>query len=124
MAKHDIVVVPSRHEYPEGLPNTIYEGLASRSPLIISDHPAYVNRFTDREDCLIFSAADSSDLAEKIESLMCDVALYNKLSKNSLNSLDSLYIGIEWTVLIGFFLGDPRNQTGWVQGNSLGKLGL
>src|SRR3546814_4454683 len=31
MRDADIVVVPSRHDYPEGMPLTIYEALASRS---------------------------------------------------------------------------------------------
>jgi glycosyltransferase involved in cell wall biosynthesis len=32
MRNSDAVVVPSRHDYSEGLPNTIFEALASRSP--------------------------------------------------------------------------------------------
>ena len=39
MSAHDIVIVPSRHDYPEGLPMTIYEALAMRTPLVVSDHP-------------------------------------------------------------------------------------
>jgi glycosyltransferase involved in cell wall biosynthesis len=37
MRESDAVLVPSRHDYPEGLPNTIFEAFASRSPLIASD---------------------------------------------------------------------------------------
>ena len=34
MREHDAVVVPSRHDYPEGLPATLYEALCSRTPLV------------------------------------------------------------------------------------------
>src|SRR5262249_5226819 len=37
MREADAVVIPSRHEYPEGLPLTIYEALAARTPIIASD---------------------------------------------------------------------------------------
>ncbi len=39
MRNHDVVLVPSRHAYPEGLPMTLYEALCTRTPLVASDHP-------------------------------------------------------------------------------------
>ena len=69
MIENDIVIVPSRHDYAEGLPNAIYEALASRTPLIISDHPAFANRLQSGENCLIFRAADASSLADRITTL-------------------------------------------------------
>ena len=66
MRNNTAVVVPSKHEYPEGLPNTIYEALASRSPLIISDHPAFKGRLKPYNDCLSFAAGNADDLAEKL----------------------------------------------------------
>ena len=41
MRRADAVVIPSRHDYPEGLPLTIYEALAARTPIIASDHPMF-----------------------------------------------------------------------------------
>ena len=43
MQEADIVFVPSRHAYREGMPSTIYEALCSRTPIVASDHPMFVN---------------------------------------------------------------------------------
>ena len=48
MHEHDVVVVPSQHAYPEGLPMTIYEAYASRTPLVASDHPMFQAKVRDR----------------------------------------------------------------------------
>lgn len=122
MAAHDMVLVPSRHGYAEGLPNTIYEGLAARSPLILSDHPAFSGRLVPGTDCLSFKAADPADLARAIASLSTDPALYARLSQNADAALDRLYIGLEWEELVDLFLADPANKTGWVAPNALAAL--
>ena len=76
MSESDIVVVPSRYDYAEGLPNTIYEALASRTPLVVSDHPAYASRMRSGKNCLIFRAADALSLADQIAALLSDAALF------------------------------------------------
>lgn len=43
MREADLVVIPSRHAYAEGVPMTIYEALCSRTPIIASDHPMFQN---------------------------------------------------------------------------------
>jgi glycosyltransferase involved in cell wall biosynthesis len=122
MIKNDIIVVPSRHDYAEGLPNTIYEALASRTPLVISDHPAFVNRLQSGENCLVFRAADPESLADRITTLLRDANVFARLSARSTAALNSLFVGMNWTDLVSTFLADPRNLTGWVQANSLARL--
>lgn len=122
MIESDIIVVPSRHDYAEGLPNTIYEALASRTPLVISDHPAYANRLRSGEDCLTFRAADPSSLAGRINTLLVDATLFSRLSTRSAAALDALFVGMNWTDLVSTFLADPHNRTGWVEDNSLLRL--
>lgn len=122
MHDHDLVLVPSRHDYAEGLPNTIYEGLASRSPLAVSDHPAFRGRLRPDEDAVVFRAADPASLAEAMARLCADPALYARLSGNALAALDRLYIGPEWCDLMRLFLDDPRDGTGWVARHSLAAL--
>jgi glycosyltransferase involved in cell wall biosynthesis len=122
MVENDIIVVPSRHDYAEGLPNTIYEALASRTPLVISDHPAFANRLQSGDECLVFHAADASSLADQITTLLTDTPLFARLSARSAAALDSLSVGMNWTDLISTFLADPHNRTGWVQANSLERL--
>ena len=122
MAAHDMVIVPSRHSYPEGLPNVIYEALASRSPLILSDHPAFRGRLTPGTHCLEFTASDPQALAQAITRITTDQSLFSQLSNTSEAGLEGLYIGMEWNDLVTQFLDDPQNQTGWVTANSLRQL--
>src|SRR6056297_1568438 len=100
MREHDFVIVPSRHAYPEGLPNTIYEGLASRSALVISDHPAFVGRLEPDAECLIFPEMNTTALAACLKRAASDPNLYRRLSVNSAIAHDRLYVGMEWTALV------------------------
>jgi glycosyltransferase involved in cell wall biosynthesis len=118
----DFVIVPSHHAYAEGLPNTIYEGLASRSALIISDHPAFAGRLRPDHECLVFPAATPTALAACLARATKDPALYGRLSENAEKAHDSLYVGLEWTALVRAFLRDPGNDTGWVAQSSLAQL--
>lgn len=122
MAAHDLVIVPSRPEYPEGLPNTIYEGLASRSPLVLSDHPAFRGRIRDGVGGLVFRAGDPAALAAAIRRPCTDPALYGQLSAGTEAALSDLHVGLEWADLVRSFLDDPQDRTGWVGRNSLAAL--
>lgn len=122
MAARDIVLIPSRQSYREGLPNTIYEGLACRSPLVISDHPAFKGRLVDQRDCVQFKNGDPASLAQAIQHLTDTPDLYASLSANAPKALEQLYVGLEWSDLIDLFLQDPSNKTGWVEKNTLTDL--
>ena len=119
MRAHDFVIVPSRHSYAEGLPNTIYEGLASRSALLMSDHPAFAGRLVPEQQCLVFAASDPGSLADAIVRLCEDSDLYSRLSENAEAALADLYVGVEWIDLVNMFLHDPRDETHWVAAHSL-----
>jgi glycosyltransferase involved in cell wall biosynthesis len=119
MHSHDAVLVPSHHSYAEGLPNTIYEGLASRSALVVSDHPAFRNRLQPDEECLVFRASDPKSLANAIMRLHVEPKLYRRLSENAPSALSRLYVGIDQIALIHLFLNDIENKSGWVRSNSL-----
>ena len=122
MCRHDFVIVPSRHSYAEGLPNTIYEGLASRSVLVISDHPAFVGRLVPEEECLMYPAANPKALARCLSRVSADRKLYQTLSDNAEKAHDALYVGMEWTALVTKFLEDPENRTNWVEPNALSAM--
>jgi glycosyltransferase involved in cell wall biosynthesis len=119
MIAHDFVIVPSRHSYGEGLPNTIYEALASRSVLLMSDHPAFQGRLKDGDECLIFPANDPTGLSVCMQEATSDIMRYRRISENSKRAHDNLYVGLQWTELVDQFLTDPENKTEWVEGNSL-----
>lgn len=83
MCEADVVVVPSRHEFLEGMPLTLTDALASRTPVVCSDHPVFMETFRDREGLMIFPAADPTSLADTIGVLLDDRDLYASLSAKS-----------------------------------------
>ena len=122
MRNCDIAVVPSRSNYPEGMPNVIFEALAARTPLILSDHPAFGERLADGRDAIVFSNGDAGSLASAIERLASDAALYRRLSEHAPAALDRLYVGHSWYALVSKFVADPHDRTGWVAKHSLASL--
>ncbi len=114
MRSADLVLVPSRHDYAEGLPNTLCEALAARTPVVISDHPAFASRLQKDLDCLMFRAADPGHLAAEIARLMQDGSLQISLSERAPVALASLAYGWDWFSLIAQYADDPANASGWV----------
>jgi len=110
MREADCVVIPSRHEYPEGLPLTLLEALASRTPIIQSDHPMFP------DVGLKFPAGDVQALRSAIESLLSDSQLYADLSANSLLAWESLQIPVIYGELIARWLADDGE---WIARHAL-----
>ena len=122
MRRCQIAVVPSRTSYPEGMPNVVFEALAARAPLVLSDHPAFAGRLADGREAVFFREGDAVSLASAIERIVTDPELYRTLSANAAASLDRLYVGHSWYDLIRKFIEDPRDTTGWVARHSLAAL--
>lgn len=122
MAAHDIVLVPSRHSYPEGMPKTISEALAARSGLIVSDHPSFAGRIGSGCGAISFGSGDPAALAGAIQKVSEDTALYAQLSQAAEKTLARLHVGMDWQAVIDSFLADPRDDTGWVGAHSLAHL--
>ena len=118
----DLVLVPSRHEYAEGLPNTLCEALAARTPVVISDHPAFASRLQKDRDCLMFRAADPEHLAAEIARLMQDERLQISLSERAPVALASLSYGWSWFSLIEQYVDDPADASGWVVEHCMERL--
>lgn len=78
-----VVCVPSRHEFPEGMPHALTEGLASRTPVVASDHPVLVSAFRPDEGLRFFRAGDPSALASALRAVVTDPALYATLSRST-----------------------------------------
>ncbi|MBV8607640.1 MAG: glycosyltransferase family 4 protein [Singulisphaera sp.] len=83
-----LVFVPSRHSFHEGLPLTLTEGLASRTPLIVSDHPVMVRAFQNNQGLLFFRASDPASLASVTQAVLEDPAEYRRLSETTADALD------------------------------------
>ncbi|HWB00501.1 MAG TPA: glycosyltransferase family 4 protein [Pirellulales bacterium] len=80
MRESVITVVPSRHEFAEGLPLVIYESLAVRTPLVISDHPIFTRYFQNDFGVRFFESPDPANLATALASLASDPTAYARLS--------------------------------------------
>lgn len=81
MLESALVCVPSRHEFTEGMPLTLTEALASRTPVAISDHPVFKEAFHDREGVRFFTASSPQSLARMIAGMLDDSTAYAELSR-------------------------------------------
>jgi hypothetical protein len=119
MREADIVVIPSRHEYPEGLPLTIYEALSSRTPIVASDHPMFREALIDGESAVIYPAGDVDRLANAIGRLLQDASLYSALSVGSEEAWKSIQLPVTMGVLMESWLADDPTQKRWIKDHSL-----
>jgi glycosyltransferase involved in cell wall biosynthesis len=119
MRRADIVLVPSRHQYPEGFPFIIYEALCSRTPIIASDHPMFLGKLINETNALIFPAENSAALASCIEKLTYSPTLYKHLSLASYDAWSSLQIPVKWDDFINCWLSDSPEDRQWLTDNSL-----
>ncbi|WP_347268148.1 glycosyltransferase [Paracoccus sp. (in: a-proteobacteria)] len=111
MRGHDIVLVPSHHAYPEGLPMTLYEALCVRSPLVVSDHPMFRLRIHDGVQALVHPERDPGAMAERILRLASDPASYEAFSRRAAESVTDYLCPLKWDRLIEDFL-DPAHREG------------
>jgi glycosyltransferase involved in cell wall biosynthesis len=119
MRTADAVVIPSRHEYPEGLPLTIYEALAARTPIIASDHPMFRGALTHEDSALIFPAGNAEALAGAIHRLGSDAELYARLSANSQAAWEALQLPVTWGAMIEHWLENSPEDVKWLRDHSL-----
>jgi glycosyltransferase involved in cell wall biosynthesis len=119
MREADLVIIPSRHEYPEGLPLTIYEALSARTPIVASDHPMFRNVLVDQESALIFPAGDAEKLAAAIERLLGDPELYARLSLGSEEAWNAIQLPVQMGNLLEAWLSNDRTRLDWLKAHTL-----
>jgi glycosyltransferase involved in cell wall biosynthesis len=119
MRNADLVVVPSRHAFPEGLPLTLYEALASRTPTIASDHPMFVGHLVDGESAGIFRAGDGVALADRIADVLGDPALYARLSQGSQIAWHRMQLPVKWGDMIGRWVRGTPDDRAWLAAHTL-----
>ncbi|MGQ9919932.1 MAG: glycosyltransferase [Desulfobacca sp.] len=102
MRAAQLVVVPSRHQYPEGIPCVIYEALEVRTPVVLSDHPSFLPKFQTGQGCLWFRAGDAAHLAASLRTALSDPELYRQLSR----STEAAWEEIQCPITFGQLLED------------------
>jgi glycosyltransferase involved in cell wall biosynthesis len=114
MREADIVLVPSRHEYPEGFPLAITHALCARTPIVASDHPMFLDNLKDGVSAMIFPAANPNALSDCLEKLLSNPELYWSLSVESYNAWKRLQIPVKWAEMINCWLDDSQTSWQWL----------
>ncbi len=114
MRAADVVIIPSRHEYPEGLPMTIYEALCARTPIVASDHPMFRGKLIDGVSAIVFPAQKPFALADSIEKLLSQPELYRHLSEASGDAWQTLQIPVKFADFLNHWLFDPQTEQPWL----------
>ena len=119
MRAADVVVVPSRHEYAEGIPMVIYEALAVRTPLVCSDHPAFRGRIGEGSATLTFPERRPTALADAVERIMTDPLLYARMSQATATVHERLQCPVKYGDMIRCWLSGAPEDVRWLAGHSL-----
>jgi glycosyltransferase involved in cell wall biosynthesis len=115
----DIVVIPSRHEYPEGLPLTIYEALSARTPIVASDHPMFRGTLVDGQSAVIFRGGRADELALAIDRLLRSPALYESLSLESADAWSRIQLPVSMGKLLEAWVSGDPEQKKWINDHRL-----
>ena len=121
MAAADLVVVPSRSQYPEGFPLTMFEAIASRTPIVCSDHPMFRPVIVDRRNASVFAAGDYRSLATAIWRTLSDSDLYAQLSNNATLTWEALKGPADWRTMILKWAGEGPSSP-WIQDRLLSAI--
>ena len=114
MRAADLVTVPSRHEYPEGFPMTIYESLCSRTPIVASDHPMFVRQLRHGQNAMIFPAGQAAECALQIETILTQPALYEKISHATHATWKNLQVPVKWGDMLTSWLQNSPSDQDWL----------
>jgi glycosyltransferase involved in cell wall biosynthesis len=106
MNKADLVIVPSHHSYPEGLPMTIMESLMVHTPVVASNHPMFVGRVGSKGSVTFFKEQDAKDLAKKILTICADKNLYKNMSFNASDEWEELNLELKWSYMINEWISN------------------
>lgn len=122
MREHDAVVVPSRSTYAEGLPMAIYEGLCSRTPLIVSSHPMFIPALGKQDGVLMFEEGDPESLAGIVQSLIQSPATYRRVSQCSAATWESIQVPLKNGELLTRWIAGTTEDMLALKGYSLKQL--
>jgi glycosyltransferase involved in cell wall biosynthesis len=95
-----LACVPTRPEFAEGMPYTLTEALAARTPVIVSDHPVFVRAFREGQGVRFFRAGEPRSLAETIRRIMEDAQAYEELSRATLEAMQGIRVNVTFADMI------------------------
>ena len=112
-------MAPSWHVYPEGLPMTIYEALATRTPLALSDHPMFQLYFKETPAARMAPERNPAALAASIKKLITDDSAYAAASEATGNLWNRVKCDLTWGALIKAWLGEDGHNLDSIKSESL-----
>ena len=107
MREATFVCVPSHHRFDEGMPQTLTEALAARTPVIASDHPILTRTFADGSGMRFAPEQSPEALAKLIRELANDPEQYSQLSR----STAAAWHAVQCPTTMGDLLDDWQNAT-------------
>lgn len=110
-----VSLAPSWHDYPEGLPMTIYEALATRTPLALSDHPMFQLYFQNTPAARMAPEKDARALAGAIKALINDPQTYAEASEATGALWNRVKCDLAWGKLINAWLGENGADLGAIR---------
>ena len=117
----DLLIVPSRSEFQEGFPLTLFEAIASHTPIVCSDHPIFKRMMTDGRNAILFRAGDSADLARAVDRIASDPDQYLRLSQAAEQTWESLRGPADWRRLIVEWATEGPDSP-WIREHMLDRL--
>jgi glycosyltransferase involved in cell wall biosynthesis len=121
MGEADLVAVPSRTVYPEGFPLTMFEAIASRTPIVCSDHPMFREVMVDGRNASVFRSGDHQALAAAIRRTLSDPVLYAALSESAPLTWAALKGPADWRTLIFKWVVEG-SQSQWISDHMLASI--
>jgi glycosyltransferase involved in cell wall biosynthesis len=106
MLQCDLMCVPSRHVFTEGMPLTLTEGLASRTPMVVSNHPVFKRAFVENEGVKFFPEKDALALSEAITFVIENPKYYQMMSEET----EAAYQRVECSTTFGDVVFDWQSH--------------
>jgi glycosyltransferase involved in cell wall biosynthesis len=120
MQRSSFVCIPSHHAYPEGLPLTLYEAMASGTPIIASNHPMFRGVVRDGMDGFVFRAGSPAQMASTIRRAWGDVGAYRRVSSNAAAKYPRLGLSTLWGDILERWVRGTPDDFQYLSENSLG----
>lgn len=119
MNQADLVIVPSRHTYPEGFPLVIHHALKACTPIVASDHPMFGGYLRHGVNAMIFPEGNILALSACIEDVLTNAELYERISKISHETWHKLRLPVKWADLANRWINQSLSGQKWLASHSL-----
>jgi glycosyltransferase involved in cell wall biosynthesis len=106
LRKSDLCVIPSRQEYPEGMPHILFEAIGTRTPTICSDHSVFTPILLPDTHVTYFRNGDAGSLADAITDLVRHPMKLAELSANAHHTWTRLCIPTMWDHVVKAWLAN------------------